>query len=510
MVKKNNFFFITLLFLLVSPSVFSLFHQGFFLTDDGNWMVIRFSAFYQTLRNGQFPPRFLLNLNHGYGYPVADFLYPLFMYLGVPVHILGFGFVTTIKIILGGSVLLSGLFCFFWLRKLFGAISSLIGGIFYVLFPYHLFDVYKRGSVGEVLALAIVPYIFWQVETGNWIFTAFGIALLLLAHNSLALLFLPVIFMYIVIKKIFSPVHIIYILLFSLSLSAFFWIPALYDKQFTVFDKINVSDFSKYFISLINTELAGSALFLVLAISAYNLFRKPAKNTIFFFLVAVISFFFTLSISSFFWKILFLGQFVQFPFRFLSVVMFCGAFLLANIIEKIKEKFKIIVAAFFLLIIYLSSLKFLFPVNYQTYPDDFYSTNQDTTTVRNEYMPKWVQTIPLSYPQKKVEVIQGTAQIENLATRGNVIVFTPNVQSKSTAQIQTVYFPGWKVYVDKKETRVTYNNPKGLITFLLEQGRHEVKVKFTETSIRNISDIITICGILSLLSLGIAKKRNKR
>jgi len=176
--KKNLLFYI-ILFLLLTPSVVALFHKGFFPTDDGSWMVIRLSAFYEALRNGQFPVRFLPRLNNGYGYPVADFLYPLFMYIGTPIHVLGFSFVDTIKLIFGASLIGSSFFCFLWLRKIFGNIQSLVGSLTYTFFPYHLWDVYKRGSVGEVLALSIVPFILWSIEKYStcrvriWVFNYF-------------------------------------------------------------------------------------------------------------------------------------------------------------------------------------------------------------------------------------------------------------------------------------------------------------------------------------------------
>ncbi|MCL4354272.1 hypothetical protein M1349_02245, partial [Patescibacteria group bacterium] len=177
MKKRSNLIFLGLTILIATPALVGIFHPGFFASDDGNWMVIRFSAFYEALRNGQFPVRFLPRLNQGFGYPVADFLYPLFMYLGVPIHILGFNFVNTVKVILALSVVFSSIFTFLWLRKMFDNLSSFIGAAFYTLFPYHLYDIYKRGSVGEVLALAIAPFIFWQIERGNYLLTSLGISL---------------------------------------------------------------------------------------------------------------------------------------------------------------------------------------------------------------------------------------------------------------------------------------------------------------------------------------------
>ena len=85
--KKINLFWVVIIFLAVLPSLYGVWHSGFFVSDDGNWMVIRFSAFYQALADGQFPVRFLDRLNYSYGYPVANFLYPGFMYIGVPLKI---------------------------------------------------------------------------------------------------------------------------------------------------------------------------------------------------------------------------------------------------------------------------------------------------------------------------------------------------------------------------------------------------------------------------------------
>src|SRR3990172_3479022 len=124
MVKK--YLPIVILLLLTIPSIWFLLLPGFFESDDGEWMVIRFSAFYQALSDGQFPTRFLGRLNHGFGYPVANFLYPGFMYLAVPLKLLGFGFVSSIKLILVLSMLGGSFFTFKWLTKIFDEKAALI------------------------------------------------------------------------------------------------------------------------------------------------------------------------------------------------------------------------------------------------------------------------------------------------------------------------------------------------------------------------------------------------
>src|SRR3972149_2678418 len=93
--------------------------SGFYISDDGEWMVIRLSAFYQSLAEGQFPVRFLGRLNYSYGYPVANFLYPGLLYFGSVLRLLGFSFVGAVKIILASSVIGAALFLFASLRRSF-------------------------------------------------------------------------------------------------------------------------------------------------------------------------------------------------------------------------------------------------------------------------------------------------------------------------------------------------------------------------------------------------------
>jgi len=51
---KENSILICLFIIFLIPAVLPLVHKGFFLTDDGEWMIIRFSAFYQTLHDGDY------------------------------------------------------------------------------------------------------------------------------------------------------------------------------------------------------------------------------------------------------------------------------------------------------------------------------------------------------------------------------------------------------------------------------------------------------------------------
>lgn len=488
-----------ILIVCIVPALIGIFHPGLFENDDAVGMVIRFSAFFQTLRNGEFPTRFLMRLNNGYGYPVSDFLYPGFLYLGVLIHVLGFNFLNTIKIILGGSVLFSGIFCFLWLRKLFVTIGAFVGSLTYVFFPYHLWDVYKRGSVGEIFALAIVPFVFWQVERRNIYLASLGIGLLILAHNTLAILFLPVIVGYMVIRKVFTVQYQVISVISGLALSVFFWLPALYDKQFTIFDNTQISDYGQYFLPPEPLTLLGYIFIATVIISIYVISRRREKMLYYFFFVTLVTCFLALPFSNFLWHVLPFPKYIQFPFRFLSVVCLGVAFLLGSSIDFFTKTFQWITVGIFLVLIYFSSSFFLFPTIYQFHPDGFYSTNEDTTTVKNEYMPRWVQTFPTSEPKSKVDVLNGQATIRNLIEKGVKTTFQVNVETKSIIRINTIYFPGWKVFVNGAEQKISYGNTYGVMDIALETGNYIIQTKFTETPVRLVADYISLISFVILL-----------
>lgn len=504
-IKKNFNLFIIALLIFSIPSVIGLLHSGFPLTDDGNWMVIRLSAFYENLRDGQFPVRFLSRLNHGYGYPVADFLYPGFMYIGSLIHILGFSFVNSVKIILGLSLILSAVFSFFWLRKSFGQVPALVGSLVYLYFPYHLYDVYNRGSVGEVLALAVLPFILWQIEKRNIFWSAIGIFLLILAHNTLAVLFILFIFTYMGFDVFVSKnrKQLLYrytsISVLGFGMSAFFWIPAVFDLKYTVFFQTEVSDWSKYFadISLIGIlpPVVLTAALLLFLIRKKTI--KTEKFPILFFLIGTISLFMANSLSFIFWNFLPVS-FIQFPFRFLSLTIISVSFLSAFAISAVSKNNKIIFSLFILVLTFSGSLLFILPKNYQFYPDSFYFTNQDTTTVKNEYMPLWVKKIPNSMYESKVQNINGEEKINVKEVSPNRINFQVYLPQKRTIAVNTIYFPGWTAFVNGKLSEIYYDNPNGIIELKLEKGENNVSIYFTETFVRQISNLISLLSFGSL------------
>lgn len=511
--KKKELLIILLLLVFSIPSVLPLAHHGFFQTDDGEWMIIRLSAFYQALHDGQFPVRFLQRLDFNYGYPVAEFLYPGSFYFGSLLHIIRFGFVNSIKGVIGFSLLGSLIFTYFWLNKLLSKFASVIGALFALYLPYHLYDVYKRGSVGEVFAFVWVPFIFWQIERKSFFFTSVGIALLIISHNTLAALFLPLIICYMA-REIYKSkkrkqnlYYYIYTLLIGLGLSAFFWLPILFELRDTVFSSMQVSQWSNYFATIGQIGIASYVVLLLVFILFIFKRVKPAKHllTIIFCAVSIISIFMATSGSSFLWNII-PSTFVQFPFRFLSIIVVTIPFLAAFSVSILKGKVQWVTAAVLLIILIYSAYPFSKPTLYFDKGEGYYYTNDATTTVQDEYTPVWVKQKPLKSPDQKVVIEKGSGSVSTIDQTNNSLAVAVSLKKSSIIQINTIYWPGWQAKLDGKPVAIFYSNLQGVMTFQIPAGEHSLRLVFGETPLRLFADILSLFSLIGLVIFAQRKK----
>jgi len=165
---KNKY--LILLLILTFISLFSLLGRGLIPTHDGEYHLIRFYEFDKVLREGFFYPRWAPDLDFGYGLPLFTFVYPLPNYFTSFLHLFNISFLDSVKLNMFFASLTGAVLFYFWTKKYWGELGGLVSSIFYTYTPYHFVDIYVRGSVGEVWALALFPGFllvltnFWKVE----------------------------------------------------------------------------------------------------------------------------------------------------------------------------------------------------------------------------------------------------------------------------------------------------------------------------------------------------------
>lgn len=520
--KKGKWLLLTLLLSLII--IWPLFKSGFWESDDGEWMVIRFTSFHESLRDGHFPVRWTQRLNRSYGYSVFNFLYPLPFYMAEIPYAVGFGFVDSIKIVFGVSVILAGFGMYLFASK-WGKLSGFLASALYILAPYRIFILYSRGSLGESVALGIIPFIFLAIDRlmkkitwNRMTLLSTTYAALIMSHNVIALLFTPIILLYLFIIflkakiNIFTFRYTLLALLVGLSLSSFFWFPALWDLQFTKASQITISEYSNYFLSSI--ELIKMLGFMPIALLSLAI----ASRSWFFLIGSIVSAFLIHPISSPILSVVPSLEKIQFPWRIATVFMFSSSVAIAQAVYKIKiaSKVKKIGVVLTLLALILLSLSKMSDIKFINRNEGFYTTNDDTTTVKNEFTPIWITETPKQRPKApyKISASQGSFEVVDEEIRTGFQYLQLRLQEDAEITFNTQYFPGWKLYIDDKEITIDPTETNGLIQTKIKPGRdklRDVKLVFKTTSQRYLSEVISLLTFVVLLFLIISQQfKNKK
>ena len=234
---------------------------------------------------------------------------------------------------------------------------------------------------------------------------------------------------------------------------------------------------------------------------------KIKRQTTFFLIVGALSIVLATPISKVFWEILPVS-FIQFPFRFLSLALIAAVFLAAFLgaISELRTKFligiTIIVLTFFSGRFYLSS------VEHVDKGEGFYATNMHSTTIKNEYMPKWVRVMPEERPEQFVEIVEGAGELKDITFDNREVRFSVSIEDEGTVRINRIYFPGWKAVVNGEEADIVYDNDRGVMDIAVSKGDSNVLITFTETPIRLVSDMLSLSS-LGLLVFLVLKRHEK-
>lgn len=538
----NNRFILVIVVLFFSilislPIIYPYLNNGYFPTHDGEWAVIRLTDMFRSLRDLQFPVRYSGALNFGYGYPLFNFAYPYPYYTGILLYFAFGSFVTAIKSLFVLSVVFSSFFMFYasyelWKNKTAAFASAAI----YIFLPYRILDLFVRGSIGESIALALFPLIFFLAlrlfekpfSRVIVISLSLSTAYLIGTHNIMTVLFMPWFAVFILgrifIEKRFDVLQTFLLSLFlGLGASAFFWIPAIFEKSNILLSTVPIADRSLYFVNLEKllipswgyappTEESGFSynigigqilIIISLVVSGFILFIKKSltrtpKSLLVFSLLLIyfILFMMMFPFTAIIWQHTPLINEINYPWTILSQLGFITALCIGYLFTRGKI-FKILVAVAVIVAI-VEVIPNSKPSEYVNRGDNYYLTNEGTTTSSDELMPLWVKEKPKGRYKDKVEVIEGSATISDLKYNSKSLSFSYNANSDTTFRVNTIYYPGWDVYIDYEKAEIDYDNNLGVMDIKASQYRKKVTMNFNETPVRTVSNIISIFSLLTL------------
>ncbi len=166
MKKKKNGLWLILFCLIIS--LFFLYpywiNGGVNLEHDTLFHLSRIEGLAHSLQEKNWLPRIYPYKNGGYGYGSPLFYSDLFLLLPALLMLWGIKVAVAYKLLLLLFTFLSALTMALCLKKLTSFVfAPYLGAFLYLFCNYRITDVYVRGALGEVMALAFLPLIPWSV-----------------------------------------------------------------------------------------------------------------------------------------------------------------------------------------------------------------------------------------------------------------------------------------------------------------------------------------------------------
>lgn len=496
---KHNILFALAAILLTFFSFSRMLKPGMYSTQD--FHIFRLVEFDKCVQSMQLPCRWAPDAGLGYGEPLFNF-YGQFVYaVGEIYHLLGGSLIDSVKFLFILSLAGSGLVMFVLSKRIWkNEFSALVSSVLYVYAPYRAVDVWVRGALPEAFSFVLFPIIVLFLDRyiekrkmSDILIFSLSLATLIISHNLSVVIFAP----FLVVWSVFrissnksekSLLSIIAASIFSVLLSAFYIIPLLTEAKFInlqstivgYFDFHNhfatswelfVSNFWGYGASVWgpNDGLSLAVGYLQWIIPALTfaiiLIRRQVfknKEFLLLFLVGWFYIFLTHNKSTFVWESLPFMAYIQFPWRFLGLAVFCFS-LASGYLIQIFTGWKIVLTFIITaLVIWLNAPFFREDIWYSV-TDSYYTTGAE-----------WIR--------------QRTASIGD---------FWPNLGHKipdAPSDGKYInYFPGWKSSTDPVSGLIPSNG-----------------AVFTDTLSRKVGNIVSLISVIVFSGLIVFKFKWKK
>ena len=541
-INVHKYFFIGLI--LTLSLLWPLF-AGPYFTHHDDVQTIRLYEMDKCIQDGQIPCRWVPDLGGVYGYPLFNYYAPLPYYFGEIFYLITHSLLISAKIMFGFSFIGSYVLMYLFAKKFWGKIGGSLAAIFYILAPYHALDFYVRGAMGELWGLMFFPGILWaftkleeKVNLGNLLLLASFIFGLIISHNLSAMICVPTTLIFCILlffkrkQQKFLWFSLIS-LLFGFILSSFYFLPVIFEKNLvhvetTTYGYFHYTEHFKGLRKVLIERIWGYGAsvrevpggerdgmsfqigwihllgWVIGLISGWKLWKKNRFLSI---TILVSSLFVLLAIfmihprSQFVWDAIEPLMYLQFPWRFLMIVIFYISFIAGSFVLITPEKWqKKIWVGLFLLVI-LGNFSYFRPEKFIQITDSelLIGQNWDRVIKRSifDYLPIYAKAPPAELAVQRYEILTGDSEIIDFKEGSNWISFKTNTKSHTILRLSQYYFPNWKIFVDGKEVILDYkNNDLGLMTFILGEGNHEIYGRLYDTQIRSISNTLTLLGFL--------------
>jgi len=537
---------------------------------DPAFNVIRLAQVDRCLRAGSHTLRWLPDLANGYGCPLFNFYSPFLYVAAAGFHAVGLSLSGSVKAVYCLGVVLSSVGMFLFVRGWVGPCGALLAATLYVYAPYRAVDVYVRSAWLEHFALAYFPWLLWGADrytqtrrTGYLALLCFGYAALVLTHTISAYVFTPVLLAYFVVSRLIrrdTPVlRMVCSLAMGVGLCAFFWLPAWAERPFIHAHAMTggVLDYRRHFLYPIqlvarrwgyglSVEGPGDSMsfqvgwtHMTFALVSAVLLCAHAPRRIgrwagFLLVIVVASIAMMFPVSALAWRILPLVRYVQFPWRFLMLAVFCASALGgglpavvskwlgrrspgASALGRSRRAREAAVSAIAITLVLLEVAPLCRAKYMDPFDDDAFVRDRlirlshpwATTSTRGEYVPLWVKEYPASPAAEHLDD-PGSITVSD-ATFGPAR-YTLRTESGQPARLvfNTFYFPGWQARVDGRRAALGVADRSGRMCLNLPPGSHMIELRFGNTAARLWAKLVSaLSAVVAFLAFTVLWRKQE-
>ena len=532
---------------LVSPGVFVVIAAGLLLTlpalftgfpyfsHDGVNHATFYSRFSAQLWAGELYPRWLPDLNAGFGGPTF-FYYPpgayYFTSLFKPFFPADADGWRQLGASAAAAMIFSGLAARLWLKRLTDERSATLAALLYLVLPYHLaVDLYTRGALAEFWSFVWMPLVLLGVEEVSRGRTRAGFFVLAVSYALLVITHLPT-------TLIFSPLPVVYALwvagagqrvrafavvcgamLLGAALAGVYLIPAMTMQRFIFIEEMTVGHYryENWFLFR-QVDWAGPWSFLfwaavgssIVAACLFYLCRSGAdveakRKAAFWALAAGAALFMMTPPSRFVWESLPVLQRIQFPWRLNAVLCLALAALSTLALRSAagRRTARIVVLAFMLPIalhgVYEAATRAQAAHRASNSSPELQRiiNSRWSAGTTNEFRPRWVasfdepalealrQRIGRSEDGRTVSVtiVRGAGAVRVGRWQPRDIMLEVDAPEELTLNVSQFYFPGWRARLDEgnggggEPLEVRPSVPGGLLRLTVPAGQHRVSLR---------------------------------
>lgn len=546
---SKHFFLAASLIIISTLPLIPSFYLGepvMFQSHDHIFHLLRFwhieKAFYQ----GIIMPDWINGLTYGFGSPIFLFSWYLPYYFGLPLRWLGLSLADTIKLLYLLSFIASGLAMYLLAKKITSKTAALISIPFYLLSPFRLNLIFTRGGFGAAWSQVLYPLIiFFTISKHRLSFVILTLLLSAqaLTHNLSFILTIGVFLLWTIFVEKDPKVRKknTAALMFSLLITAFFWLPAFFETKYIHYSEMPKNLYQNQFPSfrallsspwqygppqpekqhLSMSFQIGKIHWLVIALTPLVIFLKKKlkkiQKRIVFFLILLFwgTIVFQLKISKPIWDYLDILKLFIFPWRIQAISVFSVALIASFLVYVLPHK-KILILIF--LILLLLANRNHFQASRGEYASDEYIKNLGHSGDSwGEFLPIWADLKEYgsfrkgSSPQPEgIVQLSESVKVVKQQMKGTKIMMDLQTDKESRVKVNHYYFPGWKGYLDGREIEINskLEENKGKQNFLVPPGKHEILLKFNKTPFRKIATSISLTSVVGFLVLVFHKFNN--